>query len=158
MLEILISKDIDGKYNFNSLIGKEFVTGEENLLSSWDRAHFYEWDKAKSILKVALKNGESLIKAVSIDVNEDFDKVMEYKYDIKFVESIDSIPIALLNKTEKELSEIRSGLSLLVNKGLEKIKDVSIQQKDAFKTLYNLDLNDFDENNNLIDMVKDSYI
>lgn len=158
MLKILINKGTDGKYNFNSLVGKEFNADSENLLTSWDKVHFYKWDKKNNILKIALKKGGTLIKAVSIDVNEDFDKVMEYKYDIKFVESIDSIPIALLNKTEKELSEIRSGLSLLVNKGLEKIKDVSIQQKDAFKTLYNLDLNDFDENNNLIDMVKDSYI
>jgi len=160
MLKILINKDLNGNYIFNSLIGKEYIIEDKdkNILTTWNEVHFYEWRKEESVLKIALKKDKELLKTVSLVVGEDFDTIMEYKYDIKFIEEDNSTSTVLLDKTKKELDNIRKGLNLFINEGVEKINGISTQKKDAFKILYNLDLSNFDEEKDLIDIIKDSYI
>lgn len=160
MLEILINKDSNENYIFSSLIGKEYIIEDKNknILTTWNKVHFYEWKKEENVLKIALKKDEELLKTVSLIVGENFDTIMEYKYDIKFIKEDNLTSAVLLNKTKTELNNIRSGLNLFVNEGFKKINDISAKKKDAFKVLYNLDLNNFDEEKDLVDIIKDSHV
>lgn len=156
MVTIFLTKDDNNNFIFNSLVGTTIEIN--NTLNTWNSIHFYEWDREKNILKLALKREAKLIKTVEVPIDKNFIQVMEYAYGIEIIEKEDSFLKVWFSKSSKEREEIRRGISLLINKGYETIQEVPIQQKEAFLILYELDLNKFKNSKELIEIVKDSYI
>lgn len=158
MLNILIGTDFENNYIFTSLIGKEYQIEKPDELTTWDTVEFYEWGKEKSILKMALKKDKKLVKAISLSTIRDFDKVMEYKYGIRFVVIENTNSSIFIEKSKKDLTEIRNGLSLFINKGYTTIEDIQENEKNAFLVLFQIDLSKLSEDTLILDLVKDTYI